>query len=402
MNNLLAVLIILLAYLLGSISPAYILGKLLRGIDIRKYGSKNAGATNAWRVLGPVAGIITGLVDFLKGVAVMILAFFCGLPALVIFFAGLVAIIGHCFPFYLQFRGGKGAATAYGIFVFYLYFLIKDFALPLLPLFILLFFVAIAIFITGSVNFVAFLAMPVLVWIIIYYSGFNLFVLFTFLMSIYILFVSAITVKERGFRFKSVKRKKEVKPWRKSLRFLAVIFPLIYLFYNKVVVLVIIGILVLIFLGLEMARYLKPALNENKIINLFIKKEEQKKFSAITLFLISSFLTILIFGKEIAITAVLFLIFGDNLAGIVGRRFGITKVGNKSIEGSLTCFISCLAISLLLAKFLLFSLWIAIIGAFAATLFELIPLRIGKLEIDDNLSVALLASFAMWLASFFL
>lgn len=106
---------ILVSYLIGAIPTAYILGKLFKGIDLRQYGSGNVGATNAWRILGKGVGTATLLIDILKGlVAVTVIARFFHTTPLV---CGLAAIIGHNFPAYLKFRGGKGVAATVGVFL---------------------------------------------------------------------------------------------------------------------------------------------------------------------------------------------------------------------------------------------------------------------------------------------
>lgn len=103
---------IVIAYLLGSINFAIILSKL-RGQDIRDHGSKNAGATNMLRTYGKKAAVITLVGDFLKGaVAVFIGMLLAG--ALGQYIASLFAVLGHVFPVYYKFKGGKGIATAAG------------------------------------------------------------------------------------------------------------------------------------------------------------------------------------------------------------------------------------------------------------------------------------------------
>jgi acyl phosphate:glycerol-3-phosphate acyltransferase len=106
------------AYLLGSIPFGLILTKLFGGGDVRKAGSGNVGATNVTRVAGPIAGILTLVLDAAKGsVAVWLAARFSGETAGWMMVAGLAALIGHCFPLWLKFRGGKGVATAAGMFL---------------------------------------------------------------------------------------------------------------------------------------------------------------------------------------------------------------------------------------------------------------------------------------------
>jgi len=122
-------LIVLISYFLGSIPGALWSSKALHGIDIRNYGSKNAGATNAFRVVGWQAGVLATIVDMGKGfLAAGIVASYVRidpLPGLGLFgweqepviglVAGLVAILGHMFPIFAGFKGGKGVNTAAGI-----------------------------------------------------------------------------------------------------------------------------------------------------------------------------------------------------------------------------------------------------------------------------------------------
>jgi glycerol-3-phosphate acyltransferase PlsY len=121
-------LIIVLAYLLGSIPSGLIVGKLFYGIDIRQHGSGNLGGTNSFRTLGKKAGIAVTAADILKGTLATLLPAFFGFSAhfhpLV---AGLLAVIGHMYPIFAGFRGGKAVATSAGVLLGYTY-----------PLFILL------------------------------------------------------------------------------------------------------------------------------------------------------------------------------------------------------------------------------------------------------------------------
>lgn len=106
------------AYVLGSIPFGLLLGKIFGGADVRKAGSGNIGATNVARVAGPVAGVLTLLLDAGKGaVAVWLAGRFSGESATWLIVATLCVLAGHCFPVWLRFRGGKGVATAAGAFL---------------------------------------------------------------------------------------------------------------------------------------------------------------------------------------------------------------------------------------------------------------------------------------------
>jgi len=106
------------AYLIGSIPFGILLAKLFGVVDVRKAGSGNIGATNVARVAGPLPGIFTLVLDGVKGAAaVWLAARFANESALWMTVAGLSALLGHCFPVWLRFRGGKGVATAAGMFL---------------------------------------------------------------------------------------------------------------------------------------------------------------------------------------------------------------------------------------------------------------------------------------------
>jgi glycerol-3-phosphate acyltransferase PlsY len=119
----LIILSIIAAYLLGGFPTAYVFGKVLKNIDIREYGSGNVGATNVFRTVGRIPGIIVLVIDFLKGVlAVVIIPAILMrlmpdelLPAYVYIFLGAAVIAGHIWTPFLKFKGGKGVATTAGV-----------------------------------------------------------------------------------------------------------------------------------------------------------------------------------------------------------------------------------------------------------------------------------------------
>jgi acyl phosphate:glycerol-3-phosphate acyltransferase len=111
---------VLLSYLLGSLPVGLLLARV-RGRDPRTIGSGNIGATNVMRAAGKTLGIITLLGDSLKGFLPTWLAIRFGLPDMVVAAAGFAAFLGHLFPLYLRFKGGKGIATALGIFLAFNY-----------------------------------------------------------------------------------------------------------------------------------------------------------------------------------------------------------------------------------------------------------------------------------------
>ena len=122
MNIIMYVIVAIVAYLLGSISFSVIISKKMAGFDVRKKGSGNAGSTNVLRTVGKKAGALTLLGDCLKGVVAVLVAYVVAIimkdsinGALLIQIAGVAVILGHTFPIFFGFKGGKGVATALGI-----------------------------------------------------------------------------------------------------------------------------------------------------------------------------------------------------------------------------------------------------------------------------------------------
>lgn len=111
------VLSFVLAYLIGAISFSIIFTKRIKKVDIREYGSGNAGATNTMRVLGKGPAIAVLLLDVLKGVVAILIAEAFHLSEWGIVLSGLFAIVGHVWPVYYGFKGGKGVATTIGVFM---------------------------------------------------------------------------------------------------------------------------------------------------------------------------------------------------------------------------------------------------------------------------------------------
>lgn len=120
--------ILAVSYIIGSIPTSIMAGKMLKGIDVRNFGSGNAGGTNAFRVLGWKAGLTVTLIDIIKGViaAVSVVAFFREHPigtfpdmneVALRLLAGMSAVIGHVFTVFAGFKGGKGVSTAAGMLI---------------------------------------------------------------------------------------------------------------------------------------------------------------------------------------------------------------------------------------------------------------------------------------------
>lgn len=104
----------LLAYFLGSFPSGYLVGRFFKKTDVREWGYGDTGATNTWRTVGRVPGALVGVLDIVKGAAAAFLPLWLGLPYLAVW-TGVLAVVGHIWPIFIAFRGGKGLATLVGM-----------------------------------------------------------------------------------------------------------------------------------------------------------------------------------------------------------------------------------------------------------------------------------------------
>lgn len=111
------IIVIFLSYVIGSIPSGLILGKTLWHVDLRQHGSKNIGATNAWRTLGKLPGFIVFVADLLKGMLGVYLGMMLVGSSTAMIIGGIMAIIGHSLSLFLKFKGGKGVATGLGVLI---------------------------------------------------------------------------------------------------------------------------------------------------------------------------------------------------------------------------------------------------------------------------------------------
>jgi acyl phosphate:glycerol-3-phosphate acyltransferase len=171
--------ILILSYILGSIPFGYILTKIFTKKDIRDVGSKNIGATNVWRSVGKLPAVLTLFLDIFKGYIIVKFAIYIGINSdWIIVLSAFLVILGHMFPIFLKFRGGKGVATACGVF----------FALTPLPILISLLIFVLIVFLSKYISLGSIIAsacMPTLCFIF----GYKLpVVMFTAVTAVLIIF----------------------------------------------------------------------------------------------------------------------------------------------------------------------------------------------------------------------
>ncbi|MCI4444720.1 MAG: glycerol-3-phosphate acyltransferase [Candidatus Aminicenantes bacterium] len=389
---------LILGYFLGSLSPAYFLGKILKGIDIRKFGDGNAGTINVYKILGLWPAVVTAVFDLSKGLLAMYLCWRGGGSALIIHLTGLAAILGHIFPFYLGFRGGQGVATATAIMIYYLTIFYLKAWLPLNSLPFLALAVIVFSWIARKGEFVGLVILPLLGLLTAVFLPRVQYLTFILSLIIYILFINILNLSQQKAFDWSAFPEKDIIGWRVYLRPLAFLLVIFYIFTDRNKALTAIGAVALFFLLLDLTRLISARVNIfffRKIKGIY-KSKEHRKFSSITIFLLSLFLTILIFEKKIAIFSASFLTFGDFFSKFFGLRFGRHKLFSKTLEGSLAHFTACLLAGFILNHYFPLPFYVYLAGAAAATIFELLPLGI-----DDNFSISLLSASVMTLYKVF-
>ena len=135
--------VLILAYLLGSIPSGLWIGKIFFHINLREHGSGNTGTTNTFRILGKKAGVIVFTIDFLKGTLAVLLPTFFGIQGISPMVFGLLAVLGHTFPIFAGFKGGKAVATSAGVLLGFS---------PILLLILAVYFVA-SLYLTSMISF---------------------------------------------------------------------------------------------------------------------------------------------------------------------------------------------------------------------------------------------------------
>ncbi|MFX1478297.1 MAG: glycerol-3-phosphate acyltransferase [Promethearchaeota archaeon] len=398
---LMGILSIIIGYLLGTILPAYWFGRL-KGIDIREEGTKNAGTSNAFKVLGLAYAIPTALYDTLKGLFAILIAFYLKTDFIFIQIAGLAAIIGHIFPFYLRFRGGQGVATAMGMLLYYLVnYLLTDLAIFYVLIYLII-LVAIFTYISNAGSLLPVVLFPLLgysVFIIYPTSGFNIFFV--------ILLIHIATIG----MYKVITEKKLIISdeeflsswWRVAIRPASLLFLVFYFVFSPTVGIVLIGIVTLCFIFLDLSRFISKQTQDLLTVKVkaIFRKSEQKKFSSMTIFLISIFIMIFIFTRlgsiEIAIIALGFLVFGDLYAKVFGLAYGRHKLfGKKTLEGTLAYIGAVIICCYIFYTSIDIPLPVLIIGAVAAPIAEVLPLGM-----NDNFTVPIISGTAMLLTMVF-
>lgn len=381
---------LLLGYLIGSISPAFFFSRAKK-LNLKQTGTGNVGTLNLYHSIGLGPTIPTAVFDTLKGVVAIFFAQILGANFACAQLCGCAAIVGHVFPFYMRFRGGQGVATATGIMVYYLIKHVRADLLFLYTLGFLLIIVVVFYYVTRKGELIGMMVLPLLCYaILVGRPGFA----YNVYLVIVALYIVAIGIYNTA-KFKLIQIHDEtfrLHWWRIILRPCATVFVILYLYWPQRQVLVFVGCVALLFILLDVIRFVVRAANELFTVRIksFLKKGESRRFSSMTMFLIAAFIIILLFNKDIAIAALTYLIFGDIFAKIYGLAFGRRNLFDKTIEGSLAYLGGSLICAYILHTTLYIPMLMLVIGAIAATIAEFMPVGI-----DDNFTVGVFSGAVM-------
>ena len=379
-------------YLLGSISPAYVLGKALKGIDVRDEGFRNAGARNVYHLLGVVPGSVTAIVDLGKGIAAVLIADrLLGLSGIRLFVPAWAAVLGHIFPFYLRFRGGKGMAAAVGITLLLCVLAMVEGSFAPTQLIVVL-AVAAAVFIasrSGDLTaLVSFLFLSIVTFLELGFSPRGL------LMGSLSLYCFALAIRGTVIqRLFVLDTEIEMKWWRVIARpFALLLIPIDLLFGRTVLLLIIAGIGVIL-IGTDIFRML----TRYQLQQLF-KKKEIKRFSSMTSFVVAVFIIFLVFQGIIPYLALAYITIGDMFSKIIGIKFGKHRLlRDRTLEGSLGFLAGSFMAGWVIFTLLPVPTYVAIAGPLFATAVELF-----SMDLDDNFTVGIVTSGFLFALHYFL
>jgi len=393
---------LIMGYLIGTVNPGYIFGRLVKKVDLREVGTKNAGTSNTLKVLGIKYAIPTALYDIFKALIAVVLTILMGFDPYLAQFSGMMTIIGHIFPFYLNFRGGRGVASSIGMWLFYVGVYCS---IDLAFIFMIIYFLLLATifsYITRVFNLIPLTSFSLMiVFVFIHYSEYLLVynIWFTLIITLIIVFTvidffSEVEIKIDNESFTGHK-------WRIVLRFGTIIFLFFYEFFSLAISLISIGLFAALFISLDFARLFreyKPDSGEesSKKVDVLYREKEHKNFSSISVYIVAYIITLIIFPKNIAIIATTFLIFGDTFGKFFGLAFGKHKILDKTLEGSLAYLGVMLICGYLLYELLDINPIVLILGGISAPIIELLTL-----DMNDNFTVPIISGAIMVAATFF-
>ena len=379
------------AYLLGCISPAFIITHITHGIDIRDTGDRTASVRDVFHTAGLWAATASALFDLAKGVAAMLVArALIGIPVDFVFVPALAVILGHIFPFYLGFRGGRGTTTALGLYSYYCLKALCAEAFSLSSLVSILMVALIAFSVTRKAELAGCISFLFLAGLTVYEMGSDAIGILCLTLSA---FMFATTLRDAiACNLFTIEREVEIKLWRLIARPFALLFIPIDIWLGRRLLLLIIGSLALVFIATDIFRFATKL-----SLPMFFKKGEGRRFSSMTGFLVSNFIAFLAFPETIPYLALTFVTIGDLFSKFFGLKFGRTVVfRGKTLEGTLGFLLGSYMAAYLLATLAPVGIVFIIVGSLVASAVELF-----SVDVDDNFTVSIISGAFLTALRFF-
>jgi len=389
---------IVIGYFLGSVLPGYLLPLWMKNVDIRTLGDGNPGTINVKRSIGLSLALVIVAYDLTKGLLAMFIAYrVFKAPGYVVDLSGFAAILGHKFPFYLEFRGGRGIATTVGIFIFLLAEVTAE-SIPTQDIIAALCYMGtyaiLMMAATHDDDFLAVTLLPIAGGILAFYvRSFSE-------LALVIALIGMISYEgSKNLRHKMFVLAKDRRTlWRIFARSLAMLVIFLGLFISKEAVLLVVGSLLFLFFAIDVLRMTIPRLEtvlHGEVLKdvKLLQEQEKGTISSYTIFLLGVFLSLLLFRPPVTYATLGFLSIGGMTARIVDINYGKTRLFKKSkttLQASLAFLGVCLSVAYFLWIAKILSLWIGLIGACVATLAEIFPS-----QLDDDLSVPVVSGAIM-------
>jgi glycerol-3-phosphate acyltransferase PlsY len=388
---------IAVSYAIGSVSPAFILGKVIGKVDIRAQGDGNAGTLNTIATLGIVPGLITGLFDVSKGIlSLLVSRLVFGMEGNLLLIPIFASIAGHIFPFYLCFRGGQGTATAIGLILFFLVPMFATGRLPLDGLLILLGIIAVTAAVAQGVESIGLAVLPMLLFCIAVEAGRGFPRLVTILLAGFLCGTTLYNfIKKKLFRgFLAT----GANPWGILFRAAAVIVILLYVLSGKTSAIVTAASAGLASFVFDLYRlYFGGRDNAWPAFMTHLWKDAPtNRFSSVTILFVSSLSAVLIFPRDIALLVLSFLIGGSLFEDIFGvRSSGNGRIDRTTLKSCLSYLAGSLAAGYVVSTLLDLESLLLVFGALATPIAILIsPDR------RESFAVALLSGAMMAIIGF--
>ncbi len=390
---------VIMGYLIGSFLPGYFLPLWVKKMDIRKVGDGNPGIINVKRNAGFALAFLTCLYDVPKGLLCVFISLqLFKLPVSLAYLAGVSAILGHKFPFYLGFKGGRGIAATVGLF---LYIFIKVLILDFNWMEIISFFIFIALYAMllslathGKGDLFTVSIFPIM----------GIYMLIHLNLSADLIFFLALACIMTAESSRNLVRDKIVfsrdKPaaWRTFARPFSLLFIPLGMIFQVPTLLILIGCVLGLFFLLDLLRILIPkveSFSQTEILPGFrlCNKDEQGKISSMTDFLLGLFLCFLLFDRNIAFACLGFVSLAAWLGKLVEVNFGRRRIfaqSDKTLEGSLAFLSGAVTVAYFLWSGGLLPLPVAGIGVLASLLIAVIPS-----QLDEGFTIPLISGAIM-------